>query len=144
MDNKEYKRIVSKIREMCGFDFLDKRKTNNYVEARAVLYKMLEMDRLNTQHISNIILKNDKKFFNRTTIRHSLLNFEVYYTSSEFVRKLYHTLDGYDNLERKRTKLESLISEVDIDKHQELFVLVKERVDIWKRAIDQDKKYFFN
>ena len=102
------------------------------------------MNMLNTQDISNIILKNEKNFFDRVAIRHSLLKFEVYYTSSEFVRKLYHALDGYDNLERKKTKLESLISEVDIDKHQELFVLVKERVDIWKRAIDQDKKYFFN
>jgi len=142
--NKEYDTIVKKIKDKCKFDFLEKSRNRKHVEARSVLYKLMEMRGVITQASSDLILERDGVFFDRVTIRHSLANFDIYYDSSNFVRDLYHSLDGYSNLERTKTKLEIYLSEVDIDRHSELLELIKPTVNSWKQAIEQDEKYFFN
>jgi len=144
MMNKEYDTIVKKIKDKCKFDFLEKSRNRKHVEARSVLYKLMEMRGVITQASSDLILERDGVFFDRVTIRHSLANFDIYYDSSNFVRDLYHSLDGYSNLERTKTKLEIYLSEVDIDRHSELLELIKPTVNSWKQAIEQDEKYFFN
>ena len=144
MNNKEYDTIVKKLKDRCKFDFLEKRSKRKHTEARAVLYKLMEMRGVITQASSDLILERSGVFFDRVTIRYSLANFDMYYNYSNFVRDLYHSLDGYSNLERTKTKLEIYLSEVDIDRHSELLDLIKPEVDRWEQAIIQDKKYFFN
>ena len=129
MMNKEYDTIVKKIKDKCKFDFLEKSRNRKHVEARSVLYKLMEMRGVITQASSDLILERDGVFFDRVTIRHSLANFDIYYDSSNFVRDLYHSLDGYSNLERTKTKLEIYLSEVDIDRHSELLELIKPTVN---------------
>jgi len=144
MRNKEYDTIVKKIKDKCKFDFLEKSRNRKHVEARAVMYKLMEMRGVITQASSDLILERSGVFFDRVTIRHSLANFDIYYDSSNFTRDLYHSLDGYSNLERTKTKLEIYLSEVDIDRHPELLDLIKPEVERWAQAIRQDEKYFFS
>lgn len=143
MKTKEYQNVVKSIRDICGFDFLEKKKRADYVEARSVFYKILSMSGVITQRTSDLILENEGVFFDRVAIRHSLINFDMYYDSSKFVRDLYHQLNGYSDLSRTKTKLEVFLSEVDIDRHKELLKIVEAKVNEWNDTPEHRLKHFF-
>jgi len=143
MTNKEYNNIVNSLKDECGFNFLEKTKKLKYVEARAVFYKILDLSGVITQQASDLILENEGLFFDRVAIRHSLINFDMYYSSSKFVRRLYHSLNGYSDLKRTKTKLEVYLSEIDIDRHKELLKIVEEKVNEWNNAPEFKVKHLF-
>ncbi len=86
-DNVEM--LFNNIEEQCGFNFLSKKKETSYVEARSVFFYILNKELgFKNNDISNMI-KESGYLFDRTTILYSLNNFDIYYNTSDFCKKLY-------------------------------------------------------
>lgn len=89
MKDNRFELLLESIRKQTGLDFLERNRKVEYIEARSVFFYIIrkELD-INDEAISFILSEMGYKF-DRTTIRHSIVNFDVYYNSSNYCKELY-------------------------------------------------------
>ena len=146
--HKEVVDMIERAEGICGLSLLQDSKITELVEARSVIYYILNKEkRVITQSISDSLVKLG--FIRmRSAITHSILNFESYYNSSEFARKLYADLTDREIVEevekpkRELTDLEYYLTTIPLDMHNRLIDTVKLKVSSfdWKSR-DNVKSY---
>lgn len=129
---------INKLNDICGFNILEKTRQRNYIEARSVLYYVLNKENgFTTQYIADLLsLKG--YYYNRSNITHSINNFKIYCNYSEFCKNLYLQISDnavvFDGKVREKSELELYLEKLDVSFHSELLEAVKLKVDSfsWK------------
>lgn len=124
--NKIVLDLVKEVEEASGFNFLEKKRASNHVEARAVLFYILVKQRnFTTQYASDEINKLGY-YYNRTSILHSNKEFSVYYKYSEFCQNVYYKVNKsawYGD--RVNSELELYVRNLPMHKHKEVLEKIK-------------------
>lgn len=144
---KELVDIIEKAESICGFSILENSRTNDLIEARSVIYQVLNKEkRITTDSISKSLARLGFTR-NRSSVTHSLLNFNAYYKSSEFTRELYADLTSIEQLDtvedgetpkRDLSELELYLLTLPLSMHDKLLDVVKLKVGSfnWKTRDD--------
>ena len=146
--DKEVVDMIERAEGICGFSLLEDCRRTELVEARSMVFYILNKEkRVTTDSIAKSLVKLGF-IRDRSSITNSLLNFDAYYNSSEFARELYADLTDREIVEevekprRKLTDLEYYLTTIPLDMHYRLLDTVKLKVRSfdWKSR-DNVKSY---